>query len=475
MPETDDDPWDFLPKRQPASEPQPAEPAPIAKRERGELRAGMQTVSLKRRAFPMALSLLLVSVAGFLTEVVAASQVLASAGPEAMLIIYPLGGLGLLVLALLQFKYIDGKRRLPMIRVATLAYAAAFLLVLLAYNWSAGLGGGAAWLLADQLNFLLPLLIWSLAGDEFNVAEGRKIFGWMVIWTFAGQTVGLLISIAGAPLLTGLDLPLASLLVVAPLLCLFVGIWLPYAMRDAAAAKGLARTESVRESVRSAWDFVGGISVWQQFLAASTATFTAGMVLYIAVMTGFEEAIGADAARLQVTIGALALVSYVFCWLIQILWAERMQERIGIPGVLMVLPIAIVVGSAFALAGLWGTNLALLGVAFALWLVPRWGIDENARRAALALVPDERRARVSLLVDMGPIVVGLIVSGPLAAIGLLTGNLWVMPVLALVLALVALKPSVAVLRGWEDSLLSWRLRRRKRGRVIDDLFGEDDD
>ena len=36
------------------------------------------------------------------------------------------------------------------------------------------IGGGLAWLLADQLNFLLPLLIWSLAGDEFNVAEGRK-------------------------------------------------------------------------------------------------------------------------------------------------------------------------------------------------------------------------------------------------------------------------------------------------------------
>ena len=52
-----------------------------------------------------------------------------------------------------------------------------------------------------------------------------------------------------------------------------------------------------------------------------------------------------------------------------------------------------------------------------------------------------------------------------------------MPVVSGVIALLAIKPSWAVLRGWEDSLLSWRLRRRKRGRTVnlDGLLGDGDD
>jgi hypothetical protein len=99
--------------------------------------------------------------------------------------------------------------------------------------------------------------------------------------------------------------------------------------------------------------------------------------------------------------------------------------------------------------------------------VPRWSIDENARRSALALVPDERRARVSFVVDLAPIAVGLIVSGPLALFGILTGAYWVVALAAVVVALVAIRPSLRVRREWEDSLLNWRLRRRKQNRALD--------
>jgi hypothetical protein len=93
-------------------------------------------------------------------------------------------------------------------------------------------------------------------------------------------------------------------------------------------------------------------------------------------------------------------------------------------------------------------------------------VDENARRAAFALVPDERRTRVSFFVDLGPVALGLIIAGPMAAIGLLTDQTWLVPAIAGVLALLAIPPSVKMLRGWDDSLLNWRLRRRKRNRSI---------
>lgn len=174
-------------------------------RERGELRSDMPgVVSLKRRALPMAIALLAVSLAGFLTEMVAASQMLSLAGPSALLVMYPLGGLGLIIGALLMFRFVDAGARLRMLRWVTLGYAVVFAaaLGLIAGSIAPVVAIGLVWILADQLNFLIPLLIWALAGDEFNVAEGRKVFGWLVTWIYVGQVAGLAIA-AGAPFLLG--------------------------------------------------------------------------------------------------------------------------------------------------------------------------------------------------------------------------------------------------------------------------------
>lgn len=91
-------------------------------RGRGEIRGATAKASLRRRAWPLALSLLLVSIAGFLAEVAATAQVIELVGPQAMLVVYPLGGLGLIVIAVAQYTLIDGHARLPMIRLVGLIY-----------------------------------------------------------------------------------------------------------------------------------------------------------------------------------------------------------------------------------------------------------------------------------------------------------------------------------------------------------------
>jgi hypothetical protein len=59
------------------------------------------------------------------------------------------------------------------------------------------------------------------------------------------------------------------------------------------------------------------------------------------------------------------------------------------------------------------------------------------------------------------------VAAPLSAIGYLTGKQWLVPIVALVFAVAALVPAWKVRQGWEESLLNWRLRRRKQNKVID--------
>ncbi len=505
-----DDPWGFLAKRPSArsesarSESAPSESAPTEsaspvaapndaaaakdewgigvgrpqgtpreKRAHGEFRAEMTGTSLKRRAWPMALALALVSVAGFLTEAVAATQIVARAGAPALFIVYPLGGLGLIALALLQFKYVDRHARLTVLRLATLGYALAFIvaLALLGAGLVPVLAIALIYLMGDQLNFLVPLLVWSLAGDEFNVAEGRKIFGWIVAWTYGGQLLGLLVATISPPILDALSIPLPALLVLDPIVCVFVALWLPRMLRGSNAAQGTASVagaaqESLSEAIAGAREFINGVPVWRSFLWASIITFVGGMTVFLSFMIGEDEIIGADAARLQMFFGGVMLASLVVCLLLQTFAAERILERLGIPGVLSILPIATIVGGLLLVAGILTGSLVLVGLGLAAWFIPRWSLDENARRAALALVPDERRTRVSFLVDLAPISLGLLIAGPLAAVGWAIGQLWLVPALGVIVTLAALPAMGRVRKGWEDSLLNWRLRRRKQNRTL---------
>jgi AAA family ATP:ADP antiporter len=471
--------WDFLAARKremaerrdsdpPAAEaPEAQEPPPT--RARGELRADMPGVSLKRRAIPMAIALAAVSLAGFLTEMVAASQMLSLAGPTSLLIMYPLGGLGLLVAALLQFRYVDAASRLRMLRIVTFIYALVFAgaFVLITGSFMPVIAIGLVWLLADQLNFLVPLLVWSLAGDEFNVAEGRKVFGWLVTWTYVGQIAGLAIA-AGSPfVLQAVDIPLTTLLAINPVVCVALAILLPRAMRSSGAARGLARDESLRAALASAWDFVTGVPIWRTFLLGSILTFAAGMTGFIAFMVGAGDLLDLDAGSIQVYFGTVSLAAFIIAWLLQSTVAERILERLGIPGTLLVLPVATVLAGVLLALGSALGSLAVLAIAITLWRVPRWSLDENARRAALALVPDERRTRVSFLVDLLPVALGLIVSTPLAIVGVITGQLWIVGIVVAVIAAIAVPFGVKVMRGWDDSLLNWRLRRRKQNRTLD--------
>lgn len=483
-----EDPWGFLAGRKPVETAPSERPVEVEtsadpdwgaiaagrtpKRERGELRAEMSAVSLRRRGWPLAVALVLVFTAGFITEVVASSQMISLAGTSSVLYIYPLGGLSLIALALLQYRFVDHSARLTVLRVAALGYAA-----VLAIAWVAILAGvvpvfatGVVWLLADQINFLLPVLIWSLAADEFNVAEARKIFGWLVAWTYVGQVLGLSIALLGPLVLAPFDLPLPVLLGVAPVVCVIVGLWLPSAMRGSGAAKGTARHQGYAEAFSDARDFVKGVPVWRNMIIASTLTFIAGTTVIMGFAVGVGDGVGADAANLQMIFSGAWLAALVVCWLIQTFASERIADRLGISVSLIVLPIAtagaaIVLGLGFALQ-----SIPVLIAAISIWRLPRWSIDENARRSALALVPDDKRARISFLNDLMPVAVGLILAAPIVGVGFWTGQFWIAGAIAFVIALGAIPFSRRVITGWEDSMMNWRLRRRKQNRTLD--FGE---
>ena len=468
----EEDPWAFMAPRKAESasgdRAAPVPARPIEKREAGEFRAQMVTVSLKRRAWPMAVALVAIFFAGFITEVVAASEMISLAGTGVLLIMYPLGGLGLIMLGLLQFRLVDGAARLRVIRYASLTYALLFGVAL-----SCLIGGvvpiiatGVIWILADQLNDLMPLLIWSLAGDEFNVAEGRKIFGWLVAWTYLGQLSGLAVALVTPVLFSNFNIKLTNLLLIVPVVCVVIGLWLPRAMRGRSSAGEATRREGYGDSLKSAAEFINGVPVWRSLVAASTLTFIAGSTVILGYSVGVGEIVGRDAATLQMIFAATWLGALSTCWAIQHFLAERIAEKWDVQGTLFILPVATIAAAVVLTLGLGISSLALLVAAIVMWRLPRWSLDENARRGALSLVPDERRTRVSFIVNLMPVAVGLVMSAPVMIIGITLNRLWISGIVAAIIGVAGAFFSWKVVKGWEDSLTNWRLRRKKQNRTM---------
>jgi len=468
-----DDPWDFLATRKAEVQARGDEAivpeVVIERREHGEFRSEMGGASLKRRAIPMAVALAAIFFAGFVTEVVASSQMIALAGTQSLLYIYPLGGLGLILLGLAQFRFVDQAARLRVLRYVSLAYALVFVvaLVFISAGITPIIATGLIWLLADQLNFLVPLLIWSLAGDEFNVAEGQKIFGWLVAWTYVGQFLGLGVAFVSPSILKNLDVSLTSLLIISPIVCVGIAIWLPRVLRGSHAAQGTAKAESYPESFKSAWGFITGVPIWRYLLSASMLSFVGGTTIVMGFSVGAGDIIGRDAQELQVLFAGAWLIGLAGCLAIQYFFAERIAAKIGIPGTLILLPIAAVIAGIVMTVGAAMGSVAIIIVAITVWRLPRWSLDENARRGALALVPDERRTRVSFIIDLLPVATGLIMAAPIVAVGFVFDRFWISSIIATLIAVAAIPLSIKVIKGWEDSLMNWRLRRRKQNRTLD--------
>ena len=106
--------------------------------------------------------------------------------------------------------------------------------------------------------------------------------------------------------------------------------------------------------------------------------------------------------------------------------------------------------------------IAVAIIAIAIWRTPRSSIDFVGRQAAMATVPDNQRARLSNVINVVPVGLGFtLVAGPIG-ISRLLDNRWVAPVIAVALALLAIVAGRKVLKTWDDTQLSYRLKRRKR-------------
>ncbi len=106
------------------------------------------------------------------------------------------------------------------------------------------------------------------------------------------------------------------------------------------------------------------------------------------------------------------------------------------------------------------------------------GVDDPARRVFIGMVPDEQRGRVSAFFDGYLYPIGAVISCAVIGLVLVLEQIGYIPAgwgQALYLSVIAAAVALSLYFVWrlrtsyDQSMLNWRLRRRKRGSQLTQL------
>jgi hypothetical protein len=335
-------------------------------------------------------------------------------------------------------------------------------------------------ILNEQQWTLFPLLIWSLANDMFSVAESKRLFPLLAAMVVIGSICGNAIAAAIGQMLDGQSYGLLLFNAMLMLVC------------AAALLFARARIRSRRPKTTTTRGFLNNMREGLYFVRDVKAYrfLSIAMVLVGFCLNTLEyqflvdvSASYSDPGHLQTFYGIFKVMSVPALLFLQGFAVSWFIKHVGLkytfafmPGitflaVLMTMFWISPVGSIVVLSG------AIIGDY--LMRVTLSGIDEPSRKIFQGYVPDQRRGRVSAIMDgvlypfgsiMSCALVGLVVfcvnrawidasSGRILYIGM-----------TLVAAMGALWSIRSFFMHYEKSMLNWRLSRRKKGtNILDKL------
>jgi MFS family permease len=235
---------------------------------------------------------------------------------------------------------------------------------------------------------------------------------------------------------------------------------------------------SMKETFSEGWEFIRTVPA---FAYLSLGMLAAGGVMTVLLYDTLSDAKLDLGDGFQAFYAQYNLLIAVGCILVQSL-AARVIEKLSLKNSFLVQPLVMLGGTLvnFFVPG-YLSSAGSQGVA----RVTYDTLDLSSRKALQALVPNERRGRVSMFIDsylpsLGTILGSLVTFG-VVAVGLrlsLPREHYVLIYIGLAVAVsvLAVFSALRVRKTYDASMLNWQLKRRTRGAsVLDKLdFGDEE-
>lgn len=405
-----------------------------------------------------------------ITKVIAVSGFLSAVKDQYLLLLWA-GDMTLLIFATgLQSLIVDRFDRIKLLMGVLLVFTGLYVILGLSFffNWlPQSISYTLIYLLNDQQWRFFPVVFWILANDIFDPATGRRLLPVIANFAFVGTILGLGI----ASLDTRMHFGPVNLLYINAII-FFVSFAIAYfGLRQVRIVKPSQTAVSIRESFSAGWDFIKTVPA---FAYQALGMLAAGAVMTILLYDALTDAhidLGSGFQSFYANYNLLIAVGSI---IVQSL-TRRIIEKLTIKNSFLIHPIVMMIAAItnFFIPGFLSSATAQ-GVS----RVSYDTIDLSNRKAIQALVPNEKRGRVSMFIDghlpsLGTIVGSLITFGIITA-GLSMGQGAFSPIylgLGIILSLLAFWAALRIKQTYDKSMLNWQLKRRARGSsgVLDKL------
>jgi ATP/ADP translocase len=398
----------------------------------------------------------IVSVSGFLN----------SGGVNSILIVLFVDYAFVLIIGALQSLVIDKFTRKDLILWTTLIFALSFIILRLMFLFKAPdwLNYSLMYILAEQQFILFPLVFWVLANDIFSISQAKRLFPVISGWNFAGKLIGIGIAATSPLLFAKFEIKPEEILTINTFVYFLAFMVLWGGLRNIDVRKTVAQMETLKETLREGWDFMTKVPSFRFMMYTIIALAVADTIIEFRFLV-VTDSVFQDQNSYQTFFSIYRLGITMLSLVLQAFVTGVLIKYMQLKNTFLFFPLIAFVG-AMAMILLPGVNIAVAVMASVKLI--RDTINDSGRKSFQGLVPEERRGRVSTLMEtylpsigtMLACVVGYAIVYAGSMLGV-SAVFWYMLVAVLggVFALVAI---LKMRSEYDSSLYNWRLKRRQR-------------
>jgi len=402
-----------------------------------------------------------VSVSGFLKEV----------NDHYILLVWAVDMVLLIIATAIQSLIIDKFKRVNLLGGLIIGIGVLYALLSLTFTLSwfpLEISYTFLYLLTDQQWLIFPLVFWTLVNDIYSPAQGRRLLPVIGSFAFLGTIVGLGV----VQLDTYLHFGPVNLLLFNAVIFLISWLLVFFYVRKQKMRQNVQPRITFVDAMSGGWSYIRSVPTFR-FL--SIGMVAAGITLTIMLYDVLADASLSFGANFQSFYALYSLAIAVVSVVVQF-FSGKIIEKFGIRDSFAILPGMMLLGSiiSFFVPGVWGSAPSQGAVRVTLETV-----DQSNRKAYQALVPDEKRGRVSIFIDsylpsFGTIL-GSLIAFAVISWGIASGTDYeffsaINMGVAIVGAIISVVAFFFMRAAYEKSLLSWQMKRRSRGSdVLDQL------
>ena len=422
----------------------------------------------------LGLLLLCNSVALEVADVVAISGFLSEVGLPQLLLVWIIDMALLLLTTGVQSLVVDRFDRIGLMRGMVFAFIFVYTLlrIFFAFGMPPWFNYSFLYLLSDQQWLFFPLVFWILANDIFDMAQAKRIFPLIAAFGFVGQIIGLGMAAAAPQVLGSQGISSVDLISVIVLIYLAALGILWFGLRGVSIRETSHQSESVGETLSEGWRFIKEVKSFRYLTLSMMAVGLALTIIEFHFLFVSDVTFSA-AGEFQTFYSLYRLGITVLAIIVQSLLTSRIINKIDLKNTFLILPGALLVSAVSVLAV---PGIVLAAGARGLSRLVYNTIDQSARKAFQALVPEERRGRVSIFMESylpaSGTILGSIILGIIVLIGIPHQTYYPEVYLGLATAagIIAVWLVILMRKHYDTSLWNWRLKRRqRRADVLDKL------